>query len=55
MAPKNQKPEKCVELKEGWTDHLPLKDDDKTYYGDRFGIQFSWKVSILTFLRNPLT
>ncbi len=44
MAPKNKdnnqsKPEKCVELKEGWTDHLPLKYDDKTY-GERFGIQF---------------
>ena len=44
MAPKNKdknqsKPEKCVELKEGWADHLSLKYDDKTY-GDRFGIQF---------------
>ena len=26
-------------MKEGWTDKLPLKYDDKTY-GDRFGLQF---------------
>ena len=57
MAPKNKdmnqsKPEKCAKLEEGRADHLPLKYDYKTY-GDRFGIQFLWRISIPAFLRIP--
>ena len=45
MAPKNKdknssKPEKSVELKEGWADHLPLKYYDDKTYGKRFAFQF---------------